>query len=91
MGDKEGSVQPQCQVAPSTLFLPPSLPRRIGRERQPIVDANGPYQKSPETAQLYDKVTSDSPWLALHPMEVIPLGLVSQKERESREPQWELG
>lgn len=90
MGDKKGSVQPQCQVAPSTLFLPPSLPRRIGKERQPIAHANGPYQKSPEIAQLYDKVTFDSPWLALHPMEVI-LGLVSQNERESRESQWELG
>ena len=91
MGDKEGSVQPQRQVAPSMLFLPPSLPRRTGRERQPVADANGSYQKSPEIAQLYDKVTSDSPWLALYPMEVISLGLVSQNERESREPQWELG
>lgn len=88
MGDKEGFVQPQSQVVPSVLFLSPSFPSRIGRERRSIVDGNGPYQKSPK---LYDKVTSVSPWLALYPMEVISLGLVSQNKRESCEPQWETG
>lgn len=39
-------------------------------ERQPIAETNGPDKKSPKIAQLYNKVTSDSPWLALRSMEV---------------------
>lgn len=89
VGDKEGSVQPPVPSCSLYTFLP-SFPLQRERKTSFVADANGPYQKSPETAQLH-KVTSDSPRLALCPMEVISLGLISQNERKSHEPQWELG